>query len=191
MTANDSDVSDGDTLTGSQVVRVYGENLTAPFVTLTFGDVDYTPLTHGEDYIEFILGDNGTAIINVDNSPFMSFEIGGIIVPSVLPNRLVMEQVYGSSSVVNTMVVQNGNCINYPYVYDASHPTFRLRCGSAEKNWRDDDPDNWEGVNCELQYVLPAGAADMFARATLVDNEDVAYIKYLGFIVAVFNYTTE
>lgn len=191
MTANDSDVSDGDILTGSQVVRVYGKNLTAPFVTLTFGDVEYTPLVQGEGYIEYLLGDNGTATINVDGSPIMSFEVGGIVVPSVLPNRLLMAQVQGSSDIINPRQVQSGNCINYPFVYNASYPVFRLGCGEAEREWRDNDPNSWEGVNCTLRYVLPAGAASMYVRAELIDYEAVAYIKYKGFIVAVFNYTTD
>lgn len=191
MTANDSDVSDADVLTGSQVVRVYGQNLTAPFVTLTFGDVEYTPLAQGEGYIEFILGDNGTYTINVDGSPFMSFEVEGIVVPTGLPNRFIGRQRKESGSFINEVVINRTTCMNYPYLIDNEFPTFSFQIGRSETPFSDIDILNYEGENCTVNVRLLSGNTSVLMTADVVEPEKVAYVTYKGFIVAVFNYTTD
>lgn len=191
VTANDSDVSDGDTLTGSQVVRVYGENLTAPFVTLTFGDVEYTPLAKGEGYIEFILGDNGTATISVDGSRFMSFEVEGIVVPEEAPFDFVMSQYLDSNNRINRVAVSKLNCLNYPYLYNEDYPYFRMQMGQASNPFTDVDTSHYEFVNCSVEVSSTSGGIAVLFMATVNITEEIAYIKYKGLIVAVFNYTTE
>lgn len=191
MTANDSDVSDGDTLTGSQVVRVYGENLTAPFVTLTFGGVEYTPLARGEDYIEFILGDNGTATINVDGNQFMSFGVEGIIVPSNISRTKLMWMIDSDSASINDPGRYNSmsvraNCINYNHKTTAeSHFVLRLIFNEelgeqSDYSFSNCEPKTWSQYNDERRTNM-----------IVVDANLPAYVEYKGFIVAVFNYTTD
>lgn len=190
MTANDSDVSDGETLTGSQVVRVYGENLTTPFVTLTFGEVEYTPLAQGEGYIEFILGDNGTATISVDGSPFMSFEVEGIVVPEELPQTLRMSQFKTGGNEKNQMTEQNVNCINYPFLWDEEYIAFRLVIGSQQKPFNDDEQSNYTLFNSAFRGAIQLSEFTTLININIVDTALPAYIMYKGFIIAVFNYTT-
>lgn len=191
MTANDSDVSDGDILTGSQVVRVYGENLTYPFVTLTFGDVEYTPLAQGEGYIEFLLGDNGTATINVDGSRFMSFEVEGIVVPSLLPTRIEGGQFDGIQNVVNRQTIGNANCINYAFVENPVYPIFMFTFGSPEHEFVDIDESSWAGVNCSITSIRLFAESRTRLLVRVTDASVPATIRYKGFIIAVFNYTTD
>ena len=191
MTANDSDVSDGDTLTGSQVVRVYGENLTAPFVTLTFGDVEYTPLIRGDGYIEYILGDNGVATINVDGRYFMSFEVEGIVVPSIVPTNFGAFQKSDTSiyaeegTVINNTTIRDVNCINYTEVVNENFPNFLFFIVSEG-----DLSVELGFYNCTLNlsgYVSPTSRLNV----SVINPNEVAYITYQGFIIAVFNYTTD
>lgn len=190
MTANDSDVSDGDTLTGSQVVRVYGENLTAPFVTLTFGDVEYTPLAQGEGYIDFIMNDNGAATINVDGGRFMSFEIEGAVVPDGLPTLGSMSQ--STAPVASSINVLEGtfNCFNYPYLVDETHPYYKLLWSSSTARWGEADFNDFEGHNCDIQRVADTNVERIRIAMLVEDEQSVAWLTYQGFIVAVFNYTT-
>lgn len=190
MTANGSDVSDGDILTGSQVVRVYGQNLTAPFVTLTFGDVEYTPLNQGEGYSEFILGDNGTATINVDGSRFMSFEVEGISVPDRIPCYMTMVQAVNASSGVINQMSGNYSCINYPYMFDETHAYFRLSLTRNVPSWEEADFNDFEGHNCTIQKAATTTPGQMRIAMLVDDVQSVAWLTYQGFIVAVFNYTT-
>lgn len=191
MTANDSDVSDGDTLTGSQLVRVYGKNLTAPFVTLTFGEVEFTPLAQGEGYIEFILGDNGTATINVDGSRFMSFDIEGIVVPDSLPTNMAMQQRNNNlSEYANPLQVSGVNCIQYPYIRSESYPKFRLSIGASSAPFTDLDDFVCEGGEIDRLEADQSYSIRMFISVP-ESNVSPCYVTYKGFIVAVFNYTTE
>lgn len=191
MTANDSDVSDGDILTGSQVVRVYGNNLTAPFVTLTFGDVEYTPLTQGEGYIEFILGDNGTYIIKVDGSPFMSFEVEGIVVPDGLPTLLRACQTDSQSAWVddqyrhNAISRNNINCLNYSRTVDEVYPNFIFDIFLTNI-----DENDFTFSNCSMNATRQLTNFRGF-NVSVIDAGSVAYISYKDFIVFVFNYTTD
>lgn len=181
-------MSDGDILTGSQVVRVYGDNLAAPFVTLTFGDVEYTPLAQGEDYIEFVLGDNGAATINVDGSPFMSFEVEGIVIPSFLPanfrayQKNALNTSASAGTITNGLSVNNANCINYPEVVNEEFPYFLFFI------YYDNELSEDFGLyNCTLNVFV----FNTYNRlnVSVIDANEVAYITYQGFIIAVFNYT--
>lgn len=191
MTANDSDVSDGDTLTGSQVVRVYGENLTAPFVTLTFGDVEYTPLTQGEGYIEFILGDNGTATISVDGEEFMTFSVEGIVVPEGLPSTMAMWRKYYYDGGVDGLADKKevtANCINYPYIVTEELRAFRFRPRLGNS---DADRDKFSFVNCECIFNAWNTATQISLNLRPIDANKPCIVKWEDFIIAVFNYTTD
>ena len=191
MTANDSDVSDGDTLTGSQVVRVYGENLTAPFVTLTFGGVEYTPLGQGEDYIEYIIDDNGTATISVDGNTFMSMEVEGNVVPEGLPCRMDAglsnndSSIYRPSELIHEVRRNNVKCIQYPYKSEGDYTYFAFHLYFIERN-----NDNFTFVNCTLNGTT-LGTLAMGINVSVLDSSKVAWIEWKGFIIAVFNYTTD
>lgn len=191
MTANDSNVSDGDILTGSQVVRVYGQNLASPFVTLAFGDVEYTPLAQGEDYIEFVLGSNGVATISVDGSPFMSFEIEGIVVPSILPAHFRAYQKndtttsLSADTVINRFDIYDADCVNYPWIVDEEYPYFFILVFSIEVLSTD-----FGFYNCTLNDYRFASSSNRL-NVSVIDPNEVAYITYQGFIIAVFNYTTD
>ena len=191
MTANDSDVSDGDTLTGSQVVRVYGQNLTAPFVTLTFGEVEYTPLTQGEGYIEFILSDNGTATINVDGNRFMSFEVEGIIRPFDIPNAWIAQQLPNSLSRweegINTKA-ERVYCINYPYEVSSSYAALGFRFGEPKSDF---DFNRLTPHNCTIgnTWITPGGYPTFVVAP--IDQSLPIYIEIDNYVVAVSNYTTD
>lgn len=191
MTANDSDVSDGDILTGSQVVRVYGENLTAPFVTLTFGGVEYTPLAQGEDYIEFVIGDNGTATISVDGNRFMSFEVEGIVVPSFLPARLTMS-ITASNSLPTASryeaITVVGNCINYDKKVSETNKNLLLYIRDVVATL---DENDFSAVNGSILGFGVDGSAQNALLIAPVDANEIVQIRYQDFIIAVANYTTD
>lgn len=191
MTANDSDVSDGDILTGSQVVRVYGQNLTAPFVTLTFGEVEYTPLTRGEGYIEFILGDNGTATINVDGSPFMSFEVEGIQIPDILPTYIAATLTLSPSAVSDSSknkgwsVQTSTNCLNFNQKCDSEWPYIMLQIRGhviAENDVI------WHNVSSH-RYLATEDRT--YWNLTPNESNDIIWGEYDSFIIFVGNYTTD
>lgn len=191
MTANDSDVSDGDTLTGSQVVRVYGENLTAPFVTLTFGDVEYTPLIQGEDYIGFILTDNGTAIIAVDGSRFMSFEVDGITTPQDLSGNVRAWLASRTNAILSGSALDtNDGCLNYARMVTADYP--RLRVDLTFNDTPEITESDITPVNGTIEYFnIRAESNVVIVVVQPTDPTKVCYLIYEDFIYFVGNYTTD
>ena len=191
MTANGSDVSDGDTLTGSQVVRVYGENLTAPFVTLTFEGVEYTPLYQGEGYIEFVLGDNGTAVIAVDGSRFMSIEVEGIVVPSIMPTE-IQARLYktGTSALTDYIELRTytGNCMNYPVTAKEEYPFVGIAY-----NWPSDEEllqSDFSVFNGTITHFAYQSNRWRF-KIQPTDPSKPVCLLYDSFFIFVGNYTTE
>lgn len=191
MTANDSDVSDGEILTGSQVVRVYGENLTAPFVTLTFGGVEYTSLYQGEGYIEFVITDNGTALIAVDGNQFMSFEVDGITIPSSLEGTVIATQTPGLSATGGiNQESSNNRCLQYRHVVSESYPYFRVVVVLDEGYTVSEN--DFTGLNGTVQSVFinpETMRATMFLQPADITQPSCILVD--GFILFVGNYTTE
>lgn len=191
MTANDSDVSDGDTLTGSQVVRIYGDNLTPPFVKLTLGDVEYTPLDFGEGYVEYVLQDNGTYIIRNDYDYVMEFAISGAAFPTELTTWRRMgfredDQASSYGSGVIEPLESIAKCLNYPKITDGEYNFIFSLTGNSTAPVEAD----FAYYNCSLNNVSVSNKA--FTGNVSVQNiQQVAYITYRGYIVFVFNYTTE
>lgn len=191
MTANDSDVSDGDTLTGSQVVRVYGENLTAPFVTLTFGGVEYPPLYQGEDYAEFFIGDNGTAIIAVDGNRFMSFGVEGVAIPANLNGHVIARQAAesGAATGENQESTFDG-CMEYSFMATQELPWYRLEIFCAEGST--DIFNDLTLINCTNGYRFWSEQSHKLVLfVTPTDFTKPVYIIYEEFIFFVSNYVTD
>lgn len=188
VTANGAVVSTGDTLNGSQTVRVYGVGLTSNNVKVTFNGVEYTPLGFGDDYLEYIIGDNGLVRILSNNKLYINFAVAGIVVPDGLPNYLVM---YQTSSLGNVMQpVANAknitaNCINYPYKATEDLPYFVLTIPSSVVSSYDEE--EWDFVNCSLEGNNTTSTTS-YIKFSVTDPAKVAYASYKGFIIAVFNY---
>lgn len=190
MTANGTEISDGESLSGSQVVRVYGSNLTPPYFSLMFNGVEYTPLDYGEGYVEYVLQDNGTYEIRNEHDVVMSFEISGVTVPSELPRRMLMFQTDENASNPNPAYRQNVmdresvNCINYNYKYNEAYQYFGYALWIVEL-----DLSRLSFYNCSINKSTQL--ANRFACTLIViDTSKPAYVQLDGFIVAVFNYTT-
>lgn len=188
VTANGAVVSNAETLTGSQELRVYLGDVSADDVRLTFDGVDYTPLFRGDGYIGYILGDNGECKIFVNDSLYMSLNVTGITIPAELPDRMTMVQVpttaasLGQPGAVNSLAIVSTNCINYPHLVleDCPYYVYQLRSSELVES-------DFELVNCSINNIgNPDGATNV--NLSVTDNESPAYIKLEGFIIAVFNY---
>ena len=155
VTANGAVVSNAETLTGSQELRVYLGDVSEDDlfgseddVNLTFNGVEYTPLLRGDDYVGYLLGENGSCKIFVGGRVYMSLTVQGIVIPEGLPNNFIVYQSAGGSSVINTQGFTDVVCVNYPYMYDESFPRFRADIGQTDKPFDDVDEDNYDCFNC-------------------------------------------
>lgn len=187
VTANGVEVHNGDVLTGSQEVRVYGENLSSNDFELYFNDVQYTPLYEDENGFEFIIGDNGNVVIKVSLLTALSFSINGNVVPSILPTSFTAGQTATTTAATNSWIslIRNpGNCMNYPFIIEEKY--FSL---IVIGNFEESDLVKLSYENCEERAVSLTSVGNLKAVVTVIDSQKPAYIMYEGFIIAVFNYT--
>lgn len=156
---------------------------------LMFGDVRYTPLATEGNKRTYIIGDNGSVKIYINNVLWGGFVVSGIVVPANLAGRTQMGQ--STSGVYDPSIARNylnvyANCINYPYIVTEELQSFSLGVYfNDEVDW-----DDFEGHNCLLsahQWVPEVNKMQAYFGVT--DATKPAYITYQGFIVAVFNYS--
>lgn len=189
VTANGAVVSNAETLNGSQELRVYLGDVSADDVRLTFDGVDYTPLFQGDGYIGYILGDNGECKIFVNGRLYMSFSVVGIVVPSGLPAYLTMFQTATAGASMTPSQNQKhvtADCINYPYLSTDALPFFVMTVPAYVVGSYVEE--EWDFVNCSYEGNTTS-ATTTYVKVNITDPTSVAYMKYKGFIVAVFNYT--
>ena len=117
VTANGAALSNADTLTGSQAIRVYGQSLYGQGYRFVHNGVDYTPLSSTDEYDEFLLTDNGSYVIYVGDKVYLSFSVVGITVPSDMTGK-VIAAMYDSNNdnIAGSLRESNDNCLNYPAV---------------------------------------------------------------------------
>lgn len=174
--------------TGQQALAISGRGLSPRVLKVTFEGVSYTPLAQDGGTLTYIIGDNGTARVELDGRFAFAVEVSGVIVPEGLPTTIRGFQKndtstsHGASSVTNPMVVRDGNCINYPYTAsdDLRYFLFTLELDEALEG-------DFGGVNSlMINFNNASGLASVNVAVT--DVTKPAYITYKGFIVAVFNY---
>lgn len=188
VTANGSAVSQGATLTGSQVVLIGGHNISTDNVKLVFDGVQYYPLGLEDGKYRYILGNNGTAVIYQNGSEFMRFSVSGITVPEELPSYMSARLYKNSSTTSDAVTVQSDYCINYPHKVSVDYPTVRLDIGSQDSSMADATDADFTTVNCSKSVVASGYAYRKSYQFTPTDPSEVAYVMFKGFIILVFQY---
>lgn len=156
---------------------------------LMFGDVRYTPLATEGNKRTYIIGDNGSVKIYINNVLWGGFDVSGIVVPSWLPALLSMAQdnLGGENfpAGVNQMAI-TGNCINYPFLYDADHKYYDLAINQPQS--LDLEVEDFSFENCS-SVTFGYFYSRWRMKLEVTDTTKPAYVMYQGFIIAVFNYS--
>lgn len=187
VTANGVEVENAESLTGSQVLRVYYSGSDSSDIHLTFNGIDYTPLFKEDNCLGYILGDNGLCKIFSGQNVYMSFTVTGITVPEGLPNLLDMSQRSSAGGARTNPMTVRANCINYSYLKMESKPLFVLTIGSSNTPFTDADENNYICNNCTISE-LRAGSSYALVVMEVVDDTKPAWLTYIDLPIAVFNY---
>ena len=190
VTANDVAVSNAETLTGSQQVRVYGNSLGVSDYRFVHNGVEYTPLASTDEYDEYILTDNGAYYIYIGSSLYMSFNVQGIVRPEELTGFVKAALYSGSdqsfTGVTGEQQTESG-CINYDSMVDETHRGFRIDVGVSD-------------YQLESAYEVTNGSIVRFQDSTAgggkvnsmgvvpTDAEDTVVVKFNDYIIFVGNY---
>ena len=134
VTSNDVVIENAASLTGSQVVRVYGNKLYGNGYSFVHNGVEYTPLSSTDEYDEYILTDSGSYIIYIDGQRYMSFSVTGISMPSELSGQidgyLSVDTNYTDTTQGETSMT---GCLNYPHKVNSSYPYMLVQIFFSEE----------------------------------------------------------
>lgn len=189
VTANDVVIRNAAVLTGSQFVRLYGNQLYGNGYRLVHDGVDFIPLSSTDDYDEFIITANGSYIIYIDGQRYMSFSVQGISYPAEMTGRVVGALLDSESGIIAGTTEQTTSyCLNYAEKIggDATMLLARVYFSDVEEVAQSD----FEIVGGALTNYIESSSenyATIFITPTSAD--DVVYMTYKGSIVWVGNYT--
>lgn len=190
ITANGSPISEGASLFDQQVVRVYGENLYAPNFRFLADGVEYTPLSSGDGWVEFILTAAGSFSVVVNGSEYIHFRVEGVYPPSELAGNVSCSQAPSTEYDPNRINIRRTSdyCLNYPFKASSSLPFYYLVV-----NWDNEDgllQDDFEFTNCAAEsFVNSTANGWVTMNLSVSDSSLPAYVDYKGFIVFVGNYS--
>lgn len=179
VTANGVEIRNAQLLSGPQTVRVYGSGLQSGAMRFSHNGVAYTPLAVGDDYVEFILTENGTYFIYLGSNLFMTFAVQGIVMPAELSGYVYAEYGgYNGSS--------NSGCLNFPHKVTEDSRSIYVSLGFKED--QTGSGENVEFVNCSGTFNWSDSNHRLQANVAVTDISAVAYCSYKGYIFFVSNY---
>lgn len=189
VTANGAVVSNAETLIGQQAVRVYGDSLVSGSYRFVCNGIEYTPLSQGDDYDEYLLTANGSVTIWVDGRVYMSFNVTGISMPSDMSGvvRAFMRDANHQRIDDTTIIARNG-CVNMARVVSAEAPSFGCYVSAVDE--QELEPSLLTSHNGTLSGVSWVSAQSYLVFDVVpVDDSQPLWVDYDGFIVFVANYS--
>lgn len=188
VTANGATLANAATLSGSQVIRVYGSSLYGQGYRFVHNGVDYTPLSSTDEYDEFILTANGSYVIYVGGQVYLSFSVTGITMPADMTGRVegYLADTEGLN-IAGTLGSTMGGCLNYPRVISAAAPKMRVYMYVDDAtSLQQSDFVISGGTITEFDARTDYNLAEILITPTSAD--EVVYITYNDFIFFVGNY---
>lgn len=189
VTANGATLANAATLSGSQVIRVYGSSLYGQGYRFVYNGIDYTPLSSTDEYDEYVLTANGSYVIYVDSQVYMSFTVVGITWPSELSGRVGAYMVDDNDeNIPDTLKSTNQYCLQYDELLSGSAVAFRPIVYFNDLTGVDTEDFEAVGGTASGWASSPTDKYE-FCVLTPDDPDDVVYLKYKDVIVFVGNYS--
>lgn len=189
VTANGASLANAATLSGSQVIRVYGNSLYGQGYRFVHNGIDYTPLSSTDEYDEYILTANGSYVIYVGNQVYMSFSVTGASYPTEMSGTVSAIMIDSSQvTIEDTTQATDDYCLNYVGMLGGDAVEFR--CLVWFSDMEDVSEEDFEAVGGTIsRYGYDTSRLYSYCDIAPSDPDGVVYLKYKGRIVFVGNYT--
>lgn len=189
VTANGATLSNAATLSGSQVIRVYGQSLYGQGYRFVHDGIDYTPLSSTDDYDEFILTASGSYVIYVGGQVYMSFAITGLSYPAEMTGEIYGLMIDSSQHTIDGTTQSTQNyCLNYHGKLFGQAVEYRCLVLFSDLEGVSEEDFEAFGGSISRYSTVPSGTYS-YCDITPSSADSVVYLKYKGQIVFVGNYT--
>lgn len=190
VTANGVEIRNAQLLSGAQTVRVYGSGLTSGVMRFSHNGVTYAPLAVGDDYVEFVLTDNGTYFIYLGSNLYMTFAVQGITKPADITGQVSGALASEDNSILSSSVEWSRNgCVNFARKVTDEYP--RLAATIFFTDIAEVQDSDFSGERCSINSVSrysDAGTITVFVTPS--EPGEPCYVTYKNFIFFVGNYST-
>ena len=185
VTANGATIANAASLSGSQTVRVYGQSLYGQGYRFVHNGIDYTPLSSTDEYDEYILTANGSYVIYVGDTVFMSFSVTGITMPAPMTGRVSGFICTDGGSSSSEYYISDDGCANVPELVNETYDC--LGAIIAVTSGGEISQSDISVVNGEIFYFnLTENGYFIIIQPT--DATKPVYASYDDFIFVVGNY---
>ena len=187
VTANGATIANAATLSGSQVIRVYGSSLYGQGYQFVHNGIEYTPLSSTDEYDEFILTANGSYVIYVGGQVYLSFSVGGVTMPEELTGGVTagLCASTGSTSDISEESTASG-CLNYAHKTTTSYPYYLVLLFKNEgENIVQDDIQVVGGS--VASFTAPAGEDYVYMHLS-PSGDSPMYATFKDYVFFVSNY---
>lgn len=189
VTANGVEIRNAQLLSGPQTVRVYGSGLQSGAMRFSHGGVAYTPLAVGDDYVEFILTDNGTYFIYLGSSLYMTFAVQGITKPTDITGQVSGALASEGNNILSSSVEWSRNgCVNFARSVSDEYP--RLAATLFFTDIAEVQDSDFSGERCAINSVSRySDTSTITVFVTPSEPSKPCYVTYKNFIFFVGNYS--
>lgn len=189
VTANGVAIENAASLTGSQVVRVYGNKLYGGGYSFIHNGIEYVPLSSTDDYDEFILTENGSYIIYIDGKRYMSFSVSGVSYSALMTGMVSASLQNASSQTISGSVRTTDNyCLNYPLAIGGDAVGIQVEARFTDVT--DIVLSDFEVVGGSSSGFYKDPSRNLVAfMITPTDEDTVCYVEFDNAIIFVGNYT--
>ena len=189
VTANGAVVSNAETLSGSQVIRVYGNSLYGQGYRFVQNGVDLTPQSSTDEYDEYDISTAGSCVIYVDGQRYMSFSVQGPFIPEEMTGG-VSALIANAQGDVRTgsEASTNDGCLEYPQQIDSLYYRIVVYLYAKEGSTIAQSDIQVVG-NASATYNWNSALRYMSVYLTPAELTDEVSLKYKGFTFFIGNYS--
>lgn len=189
VTANGAVVSNAETLSGSQVIRVYGNSLYGQGYRFVHDGVDLTPQSSTDEYDEYTIATAGSYVIYVDGQRYMSFSVQGPFIPAEMSGRVRAMLVDGGGNMrPGSELETNDGYLDYPRKIDSQYYRIAVYLYAKEGSTIAQSDIQLLG-NASASYSWQGSSHYMLVTVTPGGDDFLCILKYKGFTFFKGNYS--
>lgn len=189
VTANGAVVSNAETLSGSQVIRIYGNSLYGQGYRFVHNSTNLTPESSTDEYDEYTITNIGSYVIYVGDQVYMSFSVKEAVMPEELSGRVAAVILTSSSATrPGTELETDDGRLDYPITITEVGDRIIVSLYAEDDETISQSDIQLEG-DATATYTWNGSSGYMRIAVTPAEADSEVTLKYKGYTFFVGNYS--